>query len=147
MDFSEKRTLILLPGLDGTGILFNNLVGQLEEKFQIVRISYPPNAGHSIDDLAEIVSRKIEGLQNTLILAESFSGLVALTLLEKLPIYPKGVIFGMCFVSPPFRAILRLGSKLQVRRIPWEYIPDVLYRKFCLGNSATRKQVKDLQQV
>ncbi len=147
MDHSQKRTLVLLPGLDGTGILFNNLVDQLEEKFQIVRISYPPSTDHSLDDLAEIVKNKIEDPHKTLLLAESFSGLVALTLLEKWSIYPKGIIFGMCFVDPPCKALLRLVSKFQCRRIPWAYVPNFMYRKFCLGNSATREQIKNLKQV
>ena len=147
MTNQNKRNLILLPGLDGTGALFDDLVDQLEEKFHIICLSYPSNQHCSLDDLAQMVKDKMPDPQNTIILAESFSGLVALTLLEKLLIHPKGIIFGMCFVEPPFKALLRVVSKIPIKHIPWIHIPDAMYRKFCLGNSATKQQVKNLQKV
>jgi hypothetical protein len=147
MSSTRKRNLILLPGLDGTGILFANLINQLEEEFQITVISYPSSSRCSLDDLAQIVKDKMPDPQNSIILAESFAGLVALTLLEKLSAPPKGIIFGMCFVESPFKVLLRVVSGLPISSIPWSHIPERVYRKFCLGKSATSDQIENLRKV
>lgn len=147
MSSSRKRNLILLPGLDGTGLLFANLINQLEEDFEVTSISYPSKSQCSLDDLAEIVKNQMPDPRNSVLLAESFSGLVALTLLEKLPVSPKGIIFGMCFVEPPFQALLRVTSKFPITQIPWGCIPDAIYRRFCLGNLANKEQLENLKNV
>ena len=147
MTNSKKTNLILLPGLDGTGILFNDLVDQLGENFQIERVSYPSTVRCSLEELAQLVKDRMTDPQNTLILAESFSGLVGLTLLRELPVPPKGIIFSACFVIPPLKALLRVVKNIPIRQIPWGYIPHAIFRKFCLGNSATKEQVENLKQV
>ena len=143
----RKRNLILLPGLDGTGILFANLIRLLEEEFQITRISYPSSSRCCLDDLAQMAEDKVPDPQNSIILAESFSGLVALMLLEKLSVHPRGIIFGMCFVEPPFKVLLRVVSHLPIGSIPWAHIPERVYKKICLRKCATSDQTKNLRKV
>jgi len=143
----RKRNLILLPGLDGTGILFANLINQLEEEIEITSISYTSKSQCSLGDLAIFVKDKMPDPQNSIILAESFSGLVALTLLEKLLVPPKGIIFAMCFVEPPCKVLLRVVSSLPINSILWRHIPERVYRKFCLEKSATSEEIANLRKV
>ncbi len=73
----QVRTLVLLPGLDGTGRLFTPLRRLLEPNFRTVVISYPADCPHDYDGLSTKVVRELPKTPHVIV-AESFSGPVAL---------------------------------------------------------------------
>ena len=56
--------LLLLPGLDGTGTLFDGLIGCLPENLSAVAVAYPPSLG-AFDDYVSIVSQYIVNCRNS----------------------------------------------------------------------------------
>ena len=55
-------TLVILPGLDGTEVLFRPLLALLPDWIQPVVICYPASGPNEYADLLEIVREKIAGL-------------------------------------------------------------------------------------
>jgi pimeloyl-[acyl-carrier protein] methyl ester esterase len=72
-----RRNLLLLPGLDGTGLLFARLQHELGSDVHTETISYPNDPIVSLDGLAALVEHRIGDRAATLV-AESFSGPIAL---------------------------------------------------------------------
>ncbi len=57
--------------------------------------------------MAEIVNEQLRAPEDTILLAESFSGLVALTLLEQYAIPLRGIIFCAAFAESPRHFLLK----------------------------------------
>lgn len=135
-----EPNLVLLPGLDGTGILFRPLLVELPEDIRPVVIQYPPNQSISLPEHAQVVARQLPR-HPFVLLAESFSGLVALALIANELSNLRGVLFVAGFAEPPRRLLLRLAAL-----VPWagsgmRLAPSFLLRQFCLGKSANARQL------
>src|SRR4029453_15252743 len=105
---SEARRVIVLPGLDGTGTLFGPLLRALTKDIRPTVITYPFDRILSLSEHAEWVSGQLPQEKSVLI-AESFSGLVALTLLTETPSRFRSIIFVGSFAEPPRPFVLRLS--------------------------------------
>ena len=95
--------VILLPGMDGTGILFKPLVEKLPGDIETEVISYPPNEKLSYTQLAEYVIKKLPAQDDYLLVAESFSGPIAFLIAQKRPSNLKSIIFVASFLHSPRR--------------------------------------------
>lgn len=97
---AELPTLVLLPGLDGTGRLFRWLIPELESTARPVAVAYPDN--FILDDraLADVATRQLPDGPFVL-LAESFSGPIAALVAARRPAGLRGIVFAASFVAPP----------------------------------------------
>ncbi len=132
---NELPTLVLMPGLDGTGLLFERFVSALPPNIGTHIIEYP----NCIAPLEEYAALVAEGLPagRVVLLAESFSGIVALYLLRNHNVSVKSVILVGSFGSAPrrFLKVLRPLFPLLARSIP--LIPIAAWRFLCLGTAAS----------
>jgi len=127
---SEKPTVVLLPGLDGTGRLFGWLIRELEAYAQVRVISYPSERFLGYPELADRVRGQAPAGPYAIV-AESFSGPVAVTVGATKPVGLRGIILSASFVVPPAPRLLRL--------VPFEVfirlgIPRTLLRYFLLDS-------------
>ncbi|WP_166825545.1 alpha/beta fold hydrolase [Thalassoroseus pseudoceratinae] len=84
---SSKPFLIFLPGLDGTGRLLFRQTG-LHDEYRVACESYPQDRPHTYEELADEAAKRIKNENNGLpaiVVAESFGGAVAFTLVERHP--------------------------------------------------------------
>ena len=87
--------LLLLPGLDGTGALFAPFVAQLDCAFEAEVVSYPTT---------EVTPAAMELPREPFaIVAESFSGPIALRLAAKRPANLIAIVLVATFVESPMR--------------------------------------------
>jgi pimeloyl-[acyl-carrier protein] methyl ester esterase len=136
----------LLPGLDGTGLLFRPLLAALPSELRAKVIGYPANEALGLPDLAALVARQLPA-EGAVLVAESFSGLVALTLLANAPPRIWGVIFVGAFAEPPRPLLLRLAP-LALRHTPWvRRAPAFLLRQYCVGKDASASELKMLREA
>lgn len=103
--------LVLLPGLDGTGRLFSRLAPELEGHYDLRSIAYPTDRVLDVEAaVAHIQERIPEGVRYAIV-AESFSGPLAVAFAARRPPGLFAVILVATFVSPPLgwflRALLR----------------------------------------
>ena len=69
--------LVLLAGMDGTGLMFGPFVRCLPEGIRAAVVRYPTDRECSFQELAEIARAAVPAEGPAIILGESFSGLVA----------------------------------------------------------------------
>lgn len=105
----NKISLILLPGMDGTGSLFSPLLAQLPAHIVPTVISYPASNKLSYSALIEMVQKQMPTHQPYVLLAESFSGPVAIALAAKPNLQLKGVVLSCTFASNPRRNLSKLS--------------------------------------
>ena len=120
--------LVLLPGLDGTGLLFARLVEALDNRVRTRVVAYPPDKPLGYEALAARVADSL-GPERVVLLGESFSGPVAVMIAARWPDRVAGLILAGTFTRsplPPF--LVRLGATLKPRRIP-----DLLIRSKLMG--------------
>ena len=138
--------LVLLPGLDGTGQLFRPLLAALPRDLRPTVIGYPPAQPLALADLASFVTKKLPP-EKVILLAESFSGLVALALLVSAPSRFRGVVFVGAFAEPPRPLLLRLAPLASRGAGLMRSAPAFLLRQFCLGSDATAADLNMLREA
>jgi surfactin synthase thioesterase subunit len=142
---------ILLPGLDGTGILAQDFAKEFPYSKDLTVIVYPQSIEkNTLDQLAQIAENEI--LKNQYIdqnhcvfIGESFGGLVLLEVLKRNKIKPKALIFLVAFAETPKPKLLSLVTKLPIDSLPWASIPKFLLKHFAIGSDATEEQIKLVQ--
>jgi pimeloyl-[acyl-carrier protein] methyl ester esterase len=97
---SSPLSLVLLPGLDGTGRLFESFLGALPPMLKPSVISFPRDT-HSYPALETHVERSLPRGQPFAILAESFSGPLALRIAALGHPHLVAVILVASFTSQP----------------------------------------------
>lgn len=101
--------IYLLPGLDGTGELFYPLQSALSKEIQSVAVRYKDEV--LFDEYLETVTALIPD-KDVILVAESFSGPIALALIARNPSRFKFVVLSATFATSPFRGILRITKYL-----------------------------------
>jgi hypothetical protein len=69
---------ILLPGFDGTGTLFAPFLRALPPGIEPVVVTYPADRNPSADELVGFVLKRLPESEPFVLIAESFSGPIAL---------------------------------------------------------------------
>src|SRR5688572_23801952 len=123
-------TLVLLPGMDGTGELFAPLVDALGADVSTVVVRYPDLPLNYVEHL-EIARTFLPPDRPYVVLGESFSGPIAVTLAADPPPGMLGYVLCASFVCCP-RPILKL-LRPTLDLLPPQRVPSVLADYFLLG--------------
>jgi pimeloyl-[acyl-carrier protein] methyl ester esterase len=129
--------LVLLPGMDGTGALFQPLIDALGPAQIVTVLKYPGAELLGYAELASIV-RKALPTEPFVLLAESFSGPIAISLASESPQGLMGVILCCSFASSPrpLAAVAAPGLQLPLPLPPMFVIAPALMGRF--SNAALR---------
>jgi pimeloyl-ACP methyl ester carboxylesterase len=97
-----QPTLVLLPGLDGTGDFFEPLLEALGDSVRCRVVRYPVDGAYDYATCQEIVRRELplDG-GPYVILGESFSGPIAISFAAAAPAGLVGIILSASFASNP----------------------------------------------
>jgi pimeloyl-ACP methyl ester carboxylesterase len=98
-----KITLLLLPVLDGSGVMFRPLLRHLPSHFHPVVVTYPRDRLLGYNQLLPIVMAAIPGNSTVVLLGESFSGPLALMAASRCPPGLRALILCASFVRSPLR--------------------------------------------
>jgi len=134
MKWPNDLELVLMPGLDGTGIMFEPFLNVLPKEFRTTVISYPgEDKPLSYQQLVDFADGEIPKDRPIVILAESFSGPIAINILSRGLPNAKCAVFSATFANPPHQFLLDIGKMLpldQFFRLP---MPDFAFEAFCFG--------------
>jgi len=108
----KKHHLLLLPGLDGTGRLFAPLQGVLSPEFETAIVTYPPDQPLSYEGLFPTIREVMPSNVPYTIIAESFSGALALRFAAQQPQAIRALILCAAFVSNPLPPMLDWARRL-----------------------------------
>ncbi len=136
--------LVLLPGMDGTGKLFEDFLSFYDGDHQVIPL--PEEGGQSTNELAKYILSHLPS-ENIILLAESFSGSIVPSLLKKSDSNIKGVIFVASFISCPNPVLVSIARYLPIKllaRIPGA---GLFHRFFFLGSSVSTKTLNKFCNV
>lgn len=119
--------LILLPGLDGTGQFFADFVAALGPEFDPVVVPYPIDVPLGYSDLEILARKALPGQGQYLLLGESFSGPIAISIAASRPAGLAGLILCCSFARYPRRTFRLLRPLARV--IPVKGRPVALFRR------------------
>ena len=134
----------MLPGLDGTGLLFERFIKVYQGDTEV--ISLPESGAQDHESLAKAILERLPE-EDFVLLAESFSGGVAACLLRMGPVSLRGVIFVASFLTPPNRAMLFLAETLPLKALAGLPHPRYLHKLLFLGGTASDRLVEEFVHV
>ena len=97
----QPGSLVLLPGLDGTGVLFRPLLGALPPSLPVTVVIYPPDQPLDYEALLPLVMAALPVASPFVLLGESFSGPLALRAAACRPAGLVGVVLSASFYRSP----------------------------------------------
>ncbi len=135
---------LLLPGLDGSGRLFRWFLPHLRDADAVV-VGYPDESGWGFGDHATHAAKAIGDARRCIVVAESFSGPIALHLAQR-DARVDGIVLVASFVQRPnpLLSLLPLLPLAFVRRLA---TARVLLRAFCLGFDAPEECIRELAGI
>ena len=139
--------MVLLPGLEGTGDLFANLLPELPQTLNVVTAAYPPQRflpyAELVSWLSDVVPK--EGL--FALLAESYGTPLAVKFAATHPPNLVGIILSAGFISNPVRS-WGLVPKLLARPLLFRFLPpDFILEYFVVGPHASESLKSAFRQA
>jgi pimeloyl-[acyl-carrier protein] methyl ester esterase len=130
--------LVLLPGLDGTGVLFKPFLAVLPQDIEPVVIDYPTQTPLGYDELFEFVRARLPNDTSFVLVGESFGGPLALRIAATSPTGLRGVVLAGSFISCPYGRTPHWVSSL-VTPLPFRAVPYTINLQSLLGMYASNE--------
>lgn len=128
-----RRKLVMMPGLDGSGKLFAPIVPILDAQFDLVFITYPDL--DSFQDYIDIARNQLPAEPGYSLLAESFSGPVAIALLAQLGDRVGPSVLAATFARSPLATLTRMSGQ-----VPGQMFSIGALNEFCLDIDAAEDE-------
>lgn len=122
--------LILLPGMDGTGELFQPFLEAFPNAYSAQVIHYPTDRALHYEALSNVVRSALPEREDYIILAESFSGPIAIMLAAEARPNLKGLILCCTFARNPRPLLSKAAMLVAGTRIPPAMISFALLGRF-----------------
>ncbi len=130
--------VVLLPGLDGTGILFKPFIEALPRDIETLIVSYPSDLKLSYIELVDFVMSQLPE-EKFILIGESFSGPIAYQIALRAPENLKSVIFVATFLSNPRRVLLNVFYLLPIKFMLAMTMPGVILKFLFFGLNANKQ--------
>jgi pimeloyl-[acyl-carrier protein] methyl ester esterase len=133
MTFPKNQHLVFMPGLDGTGLSFEPILPLLPADTKITVIHYPTNKLLSFEETAEFAAMQIPQNDPPVVIAESFSGPVAVRMIASGLVRARALVLCATFARSPHPVLWRIVRFL---RLPLLIRPDMpeCFFKFIIGD-------------
>lgn len=128
--------LVLLPGMDGTGALFRDFCQELDPRIKTVVISYPCDRGMGYAELEAFVRSLLPQNDAFVLLGESFSGPLAISIAALPPPGLRGLILVCSFARYPLAVLAPLRPF--IRFLPVHAVPISLLSSLAFGRFKTQ---------
>jgi pimeloyl-ACP methyl ester carboxylesterase len=128
-------TIVLLPGMDGSGSFFTPFIEALGPSIATQVISYPYDQALNYTQLTQFVADSLPKNAPFVLLGESFSGPIAVSIAAAKPAGLQAVILVCTFVCSPIpvpKAFRNIASLVPIR-----LIPNKTVSRYLLGDYAT----------
>jgi pimeloyl-ACP methyl ester carboxylesterase len=143
---TELPEALLLPGLDGSGRLYGPLLEAQPRAFHPEVLSYPPDERLGYDELVARV-RPALPRGRFVLLAESFSGPIAIRLAAERPPGLEALVLAATFLRAPLNPLLHPIGGLVGARFFGLAMPAAVIRWFMAGSDAPPALVREVQQA
>ncbi|MFZ6871222.1 alpha/beta fold hydrolase [Undibacterium sp. Di27W] len=131
------KTLILLPGMDGTGTLYEPMRKALDAKCKLTVLSYPTDQALGYAELQALVTAQLPVDEDYILIGESFSGPIAISMAATRPPGLKALILCATFARNPYP--LLAASKYILPYLPGRLPPLSLLSHLLLGRFSSKE--------
>lgn len=131
--------IVLLPGLDGTGMLFKPLIDALPSDVEPIVITYPLDEKLTYSALCDYVMKRLPKDEDYVLLGESFSGPIAYAIALLNPKNMKSAIFVASFLSSPRPIAIGLSRILPKRFLLSLPMPRLVIKAYLLGSGCSEE--------
>jgi pimeloyl-ACP methyl ester carboxylesterase len=139
--------LVVLPGLDDTGILLREFADAAGAAFsRVVLVSYPVDQALGYAGLEAIAEAALPRDERFVLLGESFSGPLALALAARTPPGLVGLVLSTTFARSPIGWASAFAPLLQLSPSA-HYVPTAALGWWLLGPWATRDRLHRLREA
>ena len=128
----------VLPGMNGTGELLTEFKAALAPELDATIVAYPTDSPLDYAALTELVAAQLPRSEPFVLIAESFSGPIAIGLAARKPEGLIGLALCASFARVPNTPILRAFEALQ-RVVPAKRLPIGLAMPWLMGRWSTRE--------
>jgi len=111
--------LLLLPGMDGTGQLFEPLIAALPPTLRAVTVSYPVNDALGYEELLSLIEAAVPP-GRFVVVGESFSGPLAVMLSARHPPGLCGIVLCASFIQFPLPVPKRWRDTIRPWMFRWQ---------------------------
>ena len=137
--------LVLLPGMDGTGVLFADFAATMLGQFESVVVSYPNDPKLSYPECESIARAALPRDRPFLLLGESFSGPIAISLAASKPPGLRGLVLCCTFARSP-HPLLPLATAA-IKPFPAVRVPAFLQHRNLFGRFDSPRLRAQLAEV
>jgi 3-oxoadipate enol-lactonase len=147
---ARAGAIVLVPGLDGTALLFHRQAQLLSRRFQVETFPLPDDATCTMESLVAALKERVDrialerGEERVLLFGESFGGALSLSFALRHPERLEGLVILNSFPFLRQRLRLRFGPRL-LRLLPSGAMPHL--RRFTgrrlLGARAARQDIEE----
>jgi pimeloyl-[acyl-carrier protein] methyl ester esterase len=130
------RTLVLLPGMDGTGELFAPFISTLSPAFKAVPLEFPRDQELTYPELADLVYSLLPESEPFVLVAESFSSPIAVQVAARKSPNLKALILCAGFASSPTYGWARRLMPLLGSPLCRVHLPSFIVRRLLVGQGA-----------
>jgi pimeloyl-[acyl-carrier protein] methyl ester esterase len=147
MNWSEKMELVFLPGLDGTGLSYGPLGEVMPENARVTVVHYPADQKLSFGELVQCTYEQLPRNKPLILIAESFSGPIAISLASSFPSHIKGIVFCATFMKFARPFLLATAKYLPLLSLLRRPAPDFLLYFVCGGRPFSDKLLPLFRQI
>lgn len=137
--------IVFLPGMDGTGLLFSELVKNMPQDMDHEVVCLNDIQGVSYRQQSKQIAEKI-GPSNVILVAESYSGRIAYELCNILENRISKVIFIASFISCPSR-LAKLAAVSPENFLKPHLFPNWLIKRLCFGGRGNRELSESVRRA
>jgi pimeloyl-ACP methyl ester carboxylesterase len=142
-----QRHLVLLPGLDGTGSLFAPFVNHPANPFTTSVVSFPRDRALNYPQLFPSIREAIPWGKPYTLVAESFSGPLALLFAADQRADIEAIVLVASFVTNPLGPLFEWGRFLVKDSWLQKMPPSFMLKKYLLGEDCPPVLVDELEQA
>lgn len=140
---SPIRTIVL-PGMDGTGKLLRRFCQAAPDSHAVSAIALPAKRMDGFRSLARHVANELPIDERVLLVAESFSGPIAVNVAADYHDRVIGIVLVATFVDPPTPFVARLVPWNLVFRCP---LPRLAARIALVGKDASNDDIREIRNA
>lgn len=129
---------VVLPGLDGTGLLLSEFASFGPNRHETTVMTLPVDCGTDFGHLVSLVLGELPE-HPVLLIAESFSGPIAIRIAAAEPSRIAGLVLVATFVGSPIWRIMTFLPLATLFRLP---VPKWAVRRYLVGNDAPNDLVE-----
>ena len=146
MGWPNNQHLVFMPGMDGTGLSAEPLMKLIPPDVAFTIVRYPTDKLLSFEETVECAAKQFPPGIPPVVVAESFSGPVAIKLIASGCVQAKYLILCATFAKSPHPLLLKLSRSLGITSLIKPEMPKLFFKVF-LGKGFAKSLAPMWQRV